>query len=386
MDTYRVAILGCRDRGGHAGRAYKAHRRTEVVGLCDVIEERVNELGDELGVEARYTDLDVMIEETKPDIVAIPTGTEYHYPLSMRVLEYGVNIDVEKPVTIDLEQADRLVARAAEVGSTVAVHHQFRVSPTLRSAHAAINAGRIGSPRYIYASGKGYYGGYGVMNIGVHNLNHVTKLVGPCRSVSATAVTDGHLITPEDVIPSPSGMGTIAGENITAVLEFDNNVTATLLHHRFPKVDTSGSVIEIYGTEGRIFWSESRVWILPNPHFQPDGENDRWETLETWIPDGYDPSSSAKLADYCYVDEYVNALDEGREHDSSLKEAHGVLEIMMGIFESAAYRRAVTLPQSGRDHPLERWRREHGLGEPDDMPRDYYEWLAAEDRRLGRNQ
>ena len=113
MDTYRVAILGCRNRGGHAGRAYKAHRRTEVVGLCDVVEERVNELGDELGVEARYTDLDVMIEETKPDIVAIPTGTEYHYPLSMRVLEHGVNIDVEKPVTIDLEQADRLVARAA---------------------------------------------------------------------------------------------------------------------------------------------------------------------------------------------------------------------------------------------------------------------------------
>lgn len=66
MDTYRVAILGCRNRGGHAGRAYKAHRRTEVVGLCDVIEERVNELGDELGVAARYTDLDVMIEETKP--------------------------------------------------------------------------------------------------------------------------------------------------------------------------------------------------------------------------------------------------------------------------------------------------------------------------------
>ena len=108
--------------------------------------------------------------------------------------------------------------------------------------------------------------------------------------------------------------------------------------------------------------------------------------METWIPDGYDANGSARLDEYCYVDEYVNALDEGREHDSSLKEAHGVLEIMMGIFESAAYRRTVTLPQSGRDHPLKRWRREHGLGEPDDMPRDYDEWLAAEDRRLGRNQ
>ena len=45
-------------------------------------------------------------------------------------------------------------------------------------------------------------------------------------------------------------MGTIAGENITAVLEFDDNVTASVLQHRFPEVDTAGSGMEIFGTEG----------------------------------------------------------------------------------------------------------------------------------------
>ena len=384
MKTYRVAILGCRDRGGHAARAYHAHARTEVVGLCDLVEERLNGLGDELGVDARYTDLDAMIEEAEPDVVAIPTGTEFHFPLCMRVLEHGVDIDVEKPVTIDLEQADTLAARSKEAGARIAVHHQQRVSPTLLAAQAALDEGRIGRLRYIYASGKGYYGGYGVMNIAVHTLNFVTKLAGPCRSVSATAVTNGRSITPEDVVPSPSGMGTIAGENITAVLEFDDNVTASLLQHRFPEVDTSGSGMEIYGTEGRVHWSNAGVWILPNPHFRPDGEHDRWEPLETSVPDGFDPDGIAKLEEYCYVDEYVKALDEGREHESNIAEAHHVLEIMMGIFESAAYRRRIDLPQAGRDHPLLRWRGEHGLGEPAPMPRDYYDWLAAEDRRLGR--
>ena len=201
MKTYRVAILGCRDRGGHAARAYHAHARTEVVGLCDLVEERLNGLGDELGVDARYTDLDAMIEEVRPDVVAIPTGTEFHFPLCMRVLEHGVDIDVEKPVTIDLQQADTLAARAKEAGARIAVHHQQRVSPTLRAAQAALDQGRIGRLRYIYASGKGYYGGYGVMNIAVHTLNFVTKLAGPCRSVAATAVTGGRSITPEDVVP-----------------------------------------------------------------------------------------------------------------------------------------------------------------------------------------
>ena len=127
MRTYRVAILGCRGRGTAAARAYHAHPRTEVVALCDLIQERLNTLGDELGVKTRFTDLDEMIRQTAPDIVAIPTGTEFHYDLCMRVLEHGVHIDVEKPMCVDLEQADVVVAKAKENGVRIAVHHQGRV-------------------------------------------------------------------------------------------------------------------------------------------------------------------------------------------------------------------------------------------------------------------
>ncbi len=101
MKTYRVAIVGCGERGTAAGRAYHAHPRTEVVGLCDLDRKRLGALGDELGIAARYEDLDAMIVETKPDIVAISTGTEFHHPLSMRALEHGVHVEVEKPICVD---------------------------------------------------------------------------------------------------------------------------------------------------------------------------------------------------------------------------------------------------------------------------------------------
>ena len=58
MKTYRVAMLGCRSRGTSAARAYHAHPRIEVVGLCDLVQERLDTLGDELGVSARFSDLD----------------------------------------------------------------------------------------------------------------------------------------------------------------------------------------------------------------------------------------------------------------------------------------------------------------------------------------
>jgi len=53
---------------------------------------------------------------------------------------------------------------------------------------------------------------------------------------------------------------------------------------------------------------------------------------------------------------------------------------------TAAYGRPADLPRKRRDHALQGWRREHGLGDAKLVPRTYDEWLATEDRRLGRDQ
>src|SRR5262249_37810074 len=132
-------------------------------------------------------------------------------------------------------------------------------------------------------------------------------------------------------------------------------------------------------------------WFLPHGRFVPGGTYDTWELLPLEYPEGFDSSRSSSpnsgsgmLAadDYLYVDEYVRALDEGREHECGGPEVTHVLEAMMGIFASAATGKGAERPQAGREPPLRRWRREHGLGEPPPVPRPWREWLAAEDRRL----
>ncbi len=383
MTTYRVAILGCRGRGSAAARAYHEHPRIELVGLCDLIEERRNHLGDELGVAARYDDFQRMIEVEQPDIVAIPTATEFHFKLAMAVLDLGVHIDIEKPLCQTLEEADQVLAKAAAGNCQVAVHHQGRCGGPMRAMQDALESGRIGKLRYLQGSGKGYYAGYGLMNIGTHMLNNMLGLAGHCRSVSATALVDDRPITCHDVIPAANGMGWIAGEHLTAQLTFGGGVTGTLLQHRFPKVDSTAYALEAYGTQGRLFWRSNGAWILPVPHDEPAGSVD-WEALEPVWPDSYNPQGSAAEADYAFVDEYVQALDVSRAHCCSGAEGRHVMEIMMAIFDSAAKGERVDLPQQDRDHPLLRWRAAHGLAEPESMPRPYDEWLEAEDRRLGR--
>lgn len=384
MRTYRVAVLGCRARGTSAARAYQAHPRCEIVALCDRVPELLNTLGDELGVKARYTDLDEMMRTHRPEIVAIPTGTEFHYGLSMRVLEYGANIDVEKPMCATLEQADEVLAKSREKDVRIAVHHQGRTGAAMNAISNAVQAGRIGELRHLNASGKGYYGGYGLMNIGTHAVNAMLRVAGRCRSVTALALTGGHRVTPEDVISAAGGMGTVLGERITATLEFENNVAATLIQQRFPAVDSTAYGIELCGTEGRLLWKTTGAWWLPTPHFLPDGERDRWEQLPLSQAVGYNSESTASPEEYSYVDEYVNALDEGREHECSGIQGLHVIEILMAVLEASAYGKLVELPQKNRKHPLLRWRSEHGLDLPEPMARDYKKWLGEEDQRLGR--
>ena len=331
MKTYRVTILGCRSRGTSAAKAYYAHPRTEIVALCDLVQERLDTLGEIVNVSAHFTDLDEMIQQTAPDIVAIPTATEAHYPLCMRVLEHGVNIEVEKPLCIDLIEADAVLAKAKEKNARVAVHHQRRTSPSMQAIAKALDEGKIGDLRYIYASGKGYYAGYGLMNIGTHVINNILRFGGKCRSVVTQATVGGRAIGHDDVLPSPAGMGTVTGEYVTATLQFDGNVTGTLIQHRFPKVDTDAYVMELYGTEGRLFWSELKgSWWLPTPHFVPDGTHDQWQALASIYPEHFDRDKGANADDYCFVDEYVNALDENREHESNGEEGRHVIEILMG--------------------------------------------------------
>src|SRR5687768_7947793 len=109
---YRVAIIGCGPRGNAAAMNYGFHARTEVVGICDLLPEKLSEVGDRHGIptSARYSDLEKMIRETRPDIVVISTTADYHYDLGMQVLDLGVHIDVEKPHAEDLAQADAMLA------------------------------------------------------------------------------------------------------------------------------------------------------------------------------------------------------------------------------------------------------------------------------------
>ena len=120
------------------------------------------------------------------------------------------------------------------------------------------------------------------------------------------------------MIPSANGMGTIAGENITATLQHDDNVTTNLLLHRFPVVDSTASGIQLFGTEGRMIWRSPRDLVAPTRRTSsPTRSTAIGRRSKKRRPDHYDPNGPANLDDYWFAEEWVRALDEGRDHEAS---------------------------------------------------------------------
>ena len=137
-----------------------------------------------------------------------------------------------------------------------------------------------------------------------------------------------------------------------------------------------------------MFWKLDQAWRLRTPHLVPGADAAAWEPLGPVYPDGYVDGSAAAEADCGFVDEYVLALDDDRDHECGGHEALNVMEILMGILESGMRRSWVRLPQVDREHSLTRIRRESGLPPAAAAPRAYSDWLAREDQRLSgrRNQ
>jgi predicted dehydrogenase len=85
-----------------------------------------------------------MLDRAKPDVVHITTSPESHYDLARLCFEYGANVYVEKPFTVDAEQARILLDLAEEKGLRLTVGHNEQFSPAARRLRALVAGGYLG--------------------------------------------------------------------------------------------------------------------------------------------------------------------------------------------------------------------------------------------------
>jgi len=121
--------------------------KVDGVVLCDIDEDRVEDLASSYGVEytTDYTELASM----GVGAVTVTTPSPTHHEIATYLLEDGVDCLVEKPLALNSEDAWDMVETADEEGRTLGVGHIFRYHPALSDLKRRVERGELGEIKYL---------------------------------------------------------------------------------------------------------------------------------------------------------------------------------------------------------------------------------------------
>ncbi|MDX6270577.1 MAG: hypothetical protein QOD28_1800 [Acidobacteriota bacterium] len=176
--TLRTAAIGT----GHLGRqharihaALAAEGRAHFVAVCDADEATARRVAAEREIE--WT-IDWRSLIGRVDAVSLAVPTEAHAEIACPLLEAGVHVLVEKPISHTLAEAERMTAAAARGGATLMVGHVERFNPALTALYPHVH-----SPLYFEIHRVGEFTARSldidvVLDLMIHDLDVVQWLVG----------------------------------------------------------------------------------------------------------------------------------------------------------------------------------------------------------------
>ena len=190
-----VAVVGVGHWGKNHARAYKELCQEGVVDavqICDANEARLVELSNALGIPGT-SDYRRILGAPGIQAVSIATPSGTHYQVARTCLEAGKDVLVEKPLTMNVAEAEELVSIAGQNNRILMVGHVFRYHPAVQELRRRINQGELGKIQALM-SNRETFGlprkDMGVIYaLGVHELDMFCYLMGVDYPKSLTAVT-----------------------------------------------------------------------------------------------------------------------------------------------------------------------------------------------------
>jgi predicted dehydrogenase len=340
---YRAAVIGCGGISRPHAQAYLDSPEVTLVAAADLRQDACEGFGAQFGVEKLYDDAATMIGEEHPDIVSVCTPPAAHAVVAEIACRGGARAVIsEKPMAMNLAEADRMLAAAQAAGTMLLVNHQRRYADRFLEARRLIEIGAIGEITQITGMCC-----FDVLASGTHLVDIVRFLVGgkPVHSVfGAVDMSPYGFFVPEFV-----ERGTFEGHPIEtsamAILVFEDGMRAHLEIGELARPGYCRLLID--GTDGRMEvggegWEGGVDSIAALRYRTGDGP---W--VDVSVMDDFQACFTRS------VGRLVEVLDSGGEHPLNADSARADLEILMAIYESARRRQLVRLPLAVTDGPLE---------------------------------
>ena len=213
----RTAVIGVGHLGAHHARLhaeFSAAGLCNLVSVCDLDEQRAQTVSAERNVQAS-TDWRTLIGRV--DAVSLAVPTESHCEIACGLLEAGIHVLVEKPISRMLDEADQMIAAADKGGAVLQVGHAESFSPALVALRPHVR-----NPVYFEIHRVGQFTARSldidvVLDLMIHDLDIVQWLVGEDVEVTALHAVGIPILTDKvDAANARVEFATGAVANITA--------------------------------------------------------------------------------------------------------------------------------------------------------------------------
>ncbi len=149
----RVAIVGMGNIGNRHAQVYQGLDQVEIVAVCDIIQERSDKAAEAYGCQGFYSIQEMLDSGIKIDAASMATaGVENggdHYQATIELLEAGLPVLGEKPISNEIDKAEKMVALAKEKNLRYGIDLNHRFTPAAKKAKEWVEQGRLGELNMI---------------------------------------------------------------------------------------------------------------------------------------------------------------------------------------------------------------------------------------------
>lgn len=328
--TLKVAIVGVGNIGSIHARIYHAHPDTEIVAVCDIIQEKSDKAAEKYGCQGFYSVQDMLNSGIQIDMASMATaGVENggdHYTPTMELLRAGIPVLGEKPISNNLDHAREMVALAKEKNLRYGVNLNHRFTPAALLAKEWVQTGRLGELNIIN------------MTMWINNPNesaaHFHMRALHPHSLDVMRYFAGSEVTKVQAF-FKKGLGRKIWSNVQVNLLYENGI----IGHLTGSYDAGGTygleTLEVVGSDARFVLRDACEHLQYYPRWSKDIEIYEYlggmksfpETFDSrigrWIeqnaqgvePDQIDASGADALKVQTIIEAAIESWDTGKVID-----------------------------------------------------------------------
>jgi myo-inositol 2-dehydrogenase/D-chiro-inositol 1-dehydrogenase len=356
LDTVGVGLVGSQFITTIHAEALRTVPQAKVLAVMSPTSGHAREFASKHGIAHHFEDLDAMLAMDEIDMVVVGAPNFTHCEITVKAAKAGKHVVVEKPLCLNLKDADRMIAACDQAGVKLMYAEELCFTPKYVRLKKLLDDGVLGRPVLFKQSEKhdgphaahfwdvDRSGGGVTMDMGCHAIQFFRWLNAnnPAKSVYAQMNTSVHAAK------------TRGEDNAIIILEFDNGVVA-LAEESWTKLGGMDDRAEIHGSEGVAYADVLHGNSIPT--YSAKGVGYAVEKAGNTV--GWSFVMYEEIWNYGFPQEFQHFVDcvlHDRQPLVTGADGKAVLEILFAAYESAGSGRKILLPSSARaDKPCDLW-------------------------------